>query len=268
VVIEHPVIHVAFYSDGSTNIPARQVRPASNQSSVQDSVEQIFALSINHFEMRRGELLWDDRNIPLDFAVQNAALHMDYSFLRGRYEGHLLLGKVDTKFEDFRPFAWMTTAEFSLTPTYVDIKSLTLNSRVSHFDASGRVSGFRRPLVNLKYQGQVDLGEAAAIARRRELRGGTMEMKGQGTWSLSQFASTGVVAVRDLAWRDENFAFTKGDVSSDYAVDDQQIKLTKLQGKVLGGSFNGDAEVEHWLSSPLASQAAHQAKQTDRAVAN
>ncbi len=71
VVVEHPVIHVAFYSDGSTNIPTRQVRPTSNQSSVQASVEQIFALSINHFEMRRGELLWDDQNIPLDFAVRN-----------------------------------------------------------------------------------------------------------------------------------------------------------------------------------------------------
>jgi len=53
--------------------------------------------------MRRGELIWDDQNIPLDFAVQNAALQMDYSFLRGRYEGHVLLGKVDTKFEDYRP---------------------------------------------------------------------------------------------------------------------------------------------------------------------
>jgi len=268
VVIEHPVIHVAFYSDGSTNIPTGQVRPTANQTSVQASVEQIFALSINHFEMRRGELLWDDQNIPLDFAVQNAALQMDYSFLRGRYEGHLLLGKVDTKFKDYRPFSWMTTADFSLAPSYVDIKSLVLHSQGSHFDASGRVSGFRRPQVNVKYQGQVDLAEAASIARRRDLRGGTMEMKGQGTWSLSQFAWTGVVAVRDLAWREENIAFTKGDVSSDYAVDDQQIKLSKLQGKVLGGSFNGDAQVENWLSRVFPSQAANQSKPAEPASAH
>src|SRR4029077_17609898 len=136
------------------------------------------------------------------------------------------------------------------------------------FDASGRVSGFRRPQVNVKYQGQVDLAAAASIARRRYLVGGAMEIKGQGSWSLSQFASTGVVAVRDLAWRKENIAFTKGDVSSDYAVDDQQIKLSKLQGKVLGGSFNGDAQVEHWLSRVLASQAANQSTQAEPAAAN
>ena len=266
VVIEHPVIHVAFYSDGSTNIPTAQARPTSKQTSVQASVEQIFALSINHFEMRRGELLWDDRNIPLDFAVQNAALQMDYSFLRGRYEGHLLLGKVDTKFEDYRPFAWMTTADFNLAPSYVEVKSLILHSPGSHFNASGRVSGFRRPQVNLNYQGHVDLAEAASIARRGDLRGGTMEMKGQGTWSFSQFASTGAVEVRDLAWRDENIAFTKGDVSSDYAVDDQQIKFSKLQGKVLGGSFNGDAQVEHWWSRVWAWQAANQSKPAEPAA--
>jgi len=74
----------------------------------------------------------------------------------------------------------MTTADFSLAASYVDIKSLVLNSRGSHLYASGRVSGFRRPQVNVQYQGQVDLAEAASVARRRDLRGGTMEMKGQG----------------------------------------------------------------------------------------
>src|SRR5260370_33034534 len=104
------------------------------------------------------------------------------------------------------------------------------------------------------------------MARRRELRGGTMEMKGQGTWSFSQFASTGAVEVRELAWRKENIAFTKGDVSSEYAVDDQQIKLSKLQGRILGGSFNGDAQVEHWWSRVLAWQAANQSKAAEPAA--
>ena len=95
-----------------------------------------------------------------------------------------------------------------------------------------------------------------------------MDINGQGTWSLSQFASAGALAVRDLVWRDENIAFTEGDVSSDYAINDQQIKLTKLQGKVLGGSFIGDAQVEHWLSNPSASQAATGSKQAKSAAPN
>ncbi len=39
--------------------------------------------------MRNGELLWGDRKIPLDFAVHDTNLQMDYSFLRGHYDSHL-----------------------------------------------------------------------------------------------------------------------------------------------------------------------------------
>ena len=39
---------------------------------------------------------------------------MDYSYLHARYNGRLLLGLVDTKLLDCRPFAWMSSAEFSL----------------------------------------------------------------------------------------------------------------------------------------------------------
>ena len=60
--------------------------------------------------------------------MHDAGLQMDYSFLHGRYESHLALGKVDTRFEDFRPFASMPLSEFSLATTFADIKSLKWNS--------------------------------------------------------------------------------------------------------------------------------------------
>ena len=34
-----------------------------------------------------------------------------------------------------------------------------------------------------------------------------------------------------------------------YSITDEQIKLSKLQGKLLGGSFTGDAQVDNWLHS-------------------
>ena len=38
-------------------------------------------------------------------------------------------------------------------------------------------------------------------------------------------------------------------LTSDYSVTDEQIKLSKLQGKLLGGTFAGDAQVDNWLHS-------------------
>jgi translocation and assembly module TamB len=247
VTLEHPVVHIAIAPDGTTtNIPGLKVQTPPPVSA---RVEQLFALSIDHLSVRNGELLWGDQRIPLDFSVRGANLEMDYAFLRGRYESHLAIGKVDTVFADFRPFAWMTSVDFSLGSTFADVQSLTWNSGRSSLKASGRITDFRDPHLVGSYDAQIDLEEAAAIARRHDLRQGVAQFKGNGTWSLSEFTTAGVVALRDLGWQDDQFVVRNAAVTGDYSVTDQQLKLSKLQGKLLGGSFTGDAQVENWLHS-------------------
>jgi translocation and assembly module TamB len=244
VILEQPIVHVAFYSDGTTNFPQRRVGAVTGKT----TVEQLFSLSINHFELRRGQILWDDQTVPLDFSVRDTSLQMDYSFLHSRYDGRLLLGLVDTKFLDRRPFAWMTAVEFSLESNFASVPSLKWNSGHSHFSASGQITDFRRPHLQAEYDGQFDLTEAASIARRRDLRGGLLELKGHGEWSLDQFASNGLLTLRDFAWQDDQISFSRASLSTGYSVTDQQLKLSKLQGKVFAGSFTGDAEFNQWLA--------------------
>ena len=251
VAFEHPVVHVAFYPDGSTNIPPHPEPKFFEQT----SVEKLFALSINHLYVRRGELIWDDHDIALDFVVHDSGLQMDYSFLRERYDCRLLLGRVETKFDDYRPLAWMSSAEFSLGSTFVDVKALRLNSGRSHIDASGRISDFRKPKVEADYDAVFDLEEAASISRRHDLRGGTVELKGRGNWSLEQFSASGFLALRDLGWRNEQATVTNSSATSDYEITDRQITFSKLQGRVLGGNISGDARVENWLHSVPLSEA-------------
>ena len=52
--------------------------------------------------------------MPLDFALRDVSADMSYSLFRGRYEGNILLGKADTAFSGYRPFAWTAEAHFSL----------------------------------------------------------------------------------------------------------------------------------------------------------
>ena len=250
VTLDHPVVHIAIAPDGTTtNIPGLRVE---TPVPVSQRIEQLFALSIDHLSVHNGELLWGDKKIPLDFSVQGTDLQMDYSFLRNRYESRLALGKVDTNFDAYRPFSWMVSANFSLGKTFADVSSLNWNSGRSSLKANGRISDFRDPHFDGTYEAQVDMGEAAAIARRADLRQGTAEFKGTGHWSPEDFKTSGVVAMRDLGWQDDQFVAKDASASADYSLTDQQFKLTKLQGKILGGSFTGDAEVENWLhSAPL-----------------
>lgn len=252
VVLDHPVIRVAVYPDGTTNIPGPPVKSNSGKTPIED----LFAISVDRLEMRHGELRWNADKIPLDFDARDSELHMQYSFLRSRFEGRLLLGKVDTTFEDFRPFAWMSTAEFSLGQTFVDVHSLKLNSGRSHLEARGRVTNFRQPQIEAIYDAYVDLGEAASIARRRDLREGLAEFKGQGTWSLEHFVTSGELALRDFGWQDEMIDLKKANLTSDYSFSDQQIKLLKLQGELLHGSFTGDAQVDNWQNRTRVSKTA------------
>ena len=67
LVLDHPVIHIILYSDGTTNQPEPKVK----QDSPKITMEQIFALSINRLEVGRGELIWGNQRMPLDFSVRD-----------------------------------------------------------------------------------------------------------------------------------------------------------------------------------------------------
>ena len=250
VDLQHPVVHIAVAKDGTTNIPGtRLAEPVA--PSVR--VEQLFALSIDHLAMRNGDLLWGDRRIPLDLTLQDASVQADYSFLRGRYETYVAIGKVDTAIEDLRPFSWMATIRVSLATTFAEVESLEWNSGRSSVKVSGRVSDFRDPHLEGSYEARVNLSDAAAIARRNEIREGTAEFKGKGRWSLGDFSTSGSAVLRDVSWENEDFVIRKAGGSGDYSVDDQKIKLTKLQGKLFEGNISGDAQVDNWLRSiPIA----------------
>jgi translocation and assembly module TamB len=243
-ILDEPVIHVIFYPDGTTNFPGR-----TSAFSTQASIEQLFSLSITQLEVRQGRMLWDDRSIPLDFAARNMTLEMEYSYLHARYRGRLLVGMVDTKLPDCRPFAWMSSVDFSLESNSASFSSLRWNSGHSHLSASGQVTDFRRPRLQAAYDAHVDLGEAASVTRRRELRAGVLEVRGDGNWSVDQFASNGLVTLRDLAWQSEQVAFSKASLSTGYAISDRQLKLSQLEGKIFGGTVTGEAEINQWLAA-------------------
>jgi len=244
LILEQPVIHVVFYPGGGTNFPPRKGAPLDAGS----SIGQLFALSIDRFELRHGHLLWDNLTVPIDFAARDTTLQMEYSFLRRRYDGRLLLGFVDTKFFDYRPFAWTSSAEFSLDAKSAVVTSFKWNSGHSHLAANGQVTDFHHPHLQVVYNAQLDLTEAASIARRSDLRSGILELKGHGDYSSEQFASAGLLNLRDLAWQDDRIAVSKAAISTGYSITDQEVKLSKIQGRICGGSFTGDAEWNHWLA--------------------
>jgi translocation and assembly module TamB len=246
LTLEHPVVHIAVAADGTTNIP---VIKALENVSEQKTLEELFALSIDHLSVEHGELIWGDRTIPLDFTADDTGMQMDYSHLHRRYESHFRVGKVDTVFDDCRPFSWMAEMNFSLTPASAEIESLKWSSGRSNFTVRGHIGNYQNPHFEGSYEAHFDLQQVAGIIRRRDLSGGSADFKGSGRWSANEFSSSGALTLPDLAWGNDQVGIKRVGATSDYTLTDQRIKLSKIQGKILGGTFTGDAQVDNWLHS-------------------
>ena len=70
-------------------LPRREVSLTTGQG----PIEQLISLSVSRIEVQRGELLWEDKKMPFDFAARDLALLLNYSLLRRQYEAHLVGGK-------------------------------------------------------------------------------------------------------------------------------------------------------------------------------
>jgi translocation and assembly module TamB len=245
ILIERPVIHLIVHPDGTTNIPA----PKLPRESTKNPVDQLFAVSIGNLQVRDGNILWNDQGSPFDFDAKNVSADMSYSFLHRRYDGTLVLGRVSTRYRDYQPFSWTASARFSLGQNEFEVSSLKWDSSHSHLEASGRVRDFVHPVISAEYKGGIDLAELAFITRQRELRAGILDLNGKGTWTAEKFASEGKVALQNFEWRDDQITLRDASLNSDFSLNDRQLKLTKSQGRLLGGSITGDAEITNWLAS-------------------
>ncbi|HWF93212.1 MAG TPA: translocation/assembly module TamB domain-containing protein [Terriglobales bacterium] len=248
IILEHPVIHVIFYPDGTTNQPQPVVRLSGK-----NPIEQLFAFSITRLEVREGKLIWNDQTIPLDFQAQNISADMNYLFFSRRYEGRVLIGKADARIRDYRPFAWMAQAQFALSGQSLQIKSFSGHLGRSQLSGSGRIDNFKQPKITLTYDVNVDMGELAAIAHDHDVRRGTFQATGQGYWDLSKFSSAGKASIADFDGKFDSVSVTHASVSSPYNITSERLTLSKIEGRLFGGLVKGDVDVANWLVPPAIS---------------
>ena len=245
LTLDHPIVHISIGPDGTTNIPGLKVQ---TPVPVGARVDQLFALSIDHLSVCNWRVALGRSQHTAGFFCprHRPANGLCVSSRALRRPSHRS-AKQMTNFSNFRPFSWMTSADFSLGSNFVDLSSLTWNSGRSSLKANGRVNDFLNPHFTGTYDAQIDVEEAAAIARSTDLRRGVAQFKGNGEWSFDAFTTSGALALRVLAWEGDQAAIKNASVSGDYSVTDQQLKLSKLQGKLLAGSFTGEAQVDNWL---------------------
>jgi hypothetical protein len=142
--------------------------------------------------------------------------------------------------------------QFGLLPTEAEVKSLRWSSLQTRLEASGRVTNFNNPRLELTYRLSVGLRQAGSIARVSQLQGGVMDINGRGSFSLKDFSSQGKILLRSLRWQQPGMNVEKADVSSAFNVNREQLLLSSLDGRTLGGTFKGNLELRNWLPASKA----------------
>jgi len=257
LTLRHPVVHVIFYPDGTTNEPTPRQTAGDFQ--------QLFAFGIDRLAVESGELLWQNQPVPFQFITNDVTAMLDYSFLRQRYSGEVVVGKAETQFAGLRPVAWAGKASFSVGTNVTEIRSLSLASERSRIQLNGTITDFHHPTFKGSYDLALDLPKAGEIIRDTRFKSGLLQLKGNGSWSRQTFSSSGTFDLAGLVLQDISIGLKNVSAAGKFFVDPQKISVSQIQGRAFGGGFSSDGEITNW-QAPESPKVAKRAKEQQRGI--
>jgi translocation and assembly module TamB len=244
LIAARPVIHIMVGPDGASNQPT----PMAVEKTITPTPLRLFDLGIEHAEISDGELIWNDQRVPLNLQAQDVAVKLVYLVGDGRFNGSAKIGKLESYIKGLRPFSSSLVADFSLSKAGAEVRLLHWQSEGSTLDFKGRVPDLGKPSLEGSYDLAIDLHQAGAILRASELHAGTLEMVGQGAFSLEDVSSRGRIFLKKAEWMSSALHTPPLNLSADFSTDKSRLQLQHIAGNTFGGSFTGEGEWRGWMS--------------------
>ena len=241
--LDRPLVHIIVYPDGSTNQPGPR-----RQMTGEAVAAVLFEMAIDRLQADRGELLWNDQRLPLDFAARGVRATMSSPGVEKAYDARIQIAAIDAKYDGFPPLRGSTEFQLTLAAGRVELRSFKLVTERSQLEARGTLTDFRDPRIQLTYTGSLDTIEFSGLARIPELRRGKLEVNGQGTYHAQQFTSSGRVVLQGAEWRQSGLAVPELTAAAHYSLSRERLVISNLTAQALGGLITGSAEVTNWAS--------------------
>ncbi|MGA7292685.1 MAG: translocation/assembly module TamB domain-containing protein [Terriglobales bacterium] len=245
LLLDHPVVHLIDYPDGTTNAPVPQETISTNEG----PAEQLISLSVSRIAVQHGEFLWQDKKVPFNLDATDLTTLLNYSLLRRHYEAHVVAGSVNTRIQDYPPFVWRLDTSLILARGRAEIRSLNVISGNSTIHFAGRLQDFHNPQVSGDYHVVADLGEIAKLLRQPKVRKGTAEFVGKESWNLHDFSTQGTVQAKDLDWSNAKVSMRNGRFNAGFEITPDRFRLSSIKASLFGGDLLGDADVTNWQVS-------------------
>ena len=241
LTIDHPVIHLIIFPDGSTNQPMPKIKEQDTSP-----IQPLFDMAVSRMEINNAELLLNEKKIPFDFTAESLSGGMKYIAASKDYEGDFTLNVVAAHYPRLEPLRGVLELHFLLRPTQVEVKALKFTVEHSVLEASGSVTNYANPEVHARYSAAVDLPEMGRSLRIHELETGHVSVSGSANYQNGRYVAQGTITGKDVSWRGPAWNAPGIDFTSPFLVTPERISLPRLNGRAFGGSAEGQIEVANW----------------------
>ena len=154
--IEQPHVYIAFYPDGSNNVPDPAVRHP----------ETTWAEDLVHLAVGRatqvidGVFEDDDRQIPLNLRGEDLRVRMRYEMPGARYRGELDTNRFRMVADGVGPIEVSASAAFTLDKSTIDVTRLKIVTQDTRADVTGSLTNLRWPRGTFNVKASTSVREA------------------------------------------------------------------------------------------------------------
>ncbi len=209
---------------------------------------ELLRLAMDHAELIGGLLQWNDEKIKLDGAADDVSLELGYRAADHSYEGAAKVGQVRMQLPEWEPLTLGAEARFRLYQDRVEVPRLRVSSGRSWVEANGAVTGMSSPVAQFAYRAVGDLGELARLVHYQELRGGAVQLNGEGTyrWDRAEYAVVGRAQAAGVSWANPTFRLEKINGGFAYSLDREHFNVSSIFATALGGTVTGKLDASQF----------------------
>src|SRR5690242_4534772 len=241
VELVHPVVHVRFERDGSSNVPiarrATQAKPLR---------QRIFEVVVRRLRIEEGELLFNDVRVPLVAEGGRFEFAVDYAEVDAKpmYLGQFRWQQMELVARRYLPFNSDLAVRFTLEPDSFAVTQLLWQSPHTSIDAQISNSSFAHPNWAFRYRGHFDFEDLRTILRKPNSPGGNVDFSGNGNFADGHLALTGNYSAADIDMPYDWFHSSGISSRGSYRADRVALDVPDFSAKALGGAIDGQVHLD------------------------
>ena len=243
--VRHPLFHLIFYPDGSTNQPV----PKKKSTSDKPVTETLFDLAVDHTEVSDGVALLNQRSIPFNLAANDLAATVTYAAQTDRYLASLQVSDLTAQRGKLAPVDSHLELKVDMGRNQANLQSLSFTTGPSRLDATASVQDFANPQWKLAANGRIDVREVEALTAIEGLDRGVADLALQGQGTLAKFNIDGQANITGADYK-ASYAHTgMADVTTAIHINETDLGVTGIRARLReGGSLDAEVHLLNWLS--------------------